>query len=245
MVLPLEDRERLNNGEWLNCRLIEAAQKLLSEQFPDVKGLQSPLCGEKLSFKRPDGHFVQIFNIRRSHWIAVSNIGCEEGTANVFDSFYNSLDMRSKAQICSLWQPSGDKITLRLANIQIQPNNADCGLFAIACATEVAFSRDPTMCYWDSGLMRDHLAGCLERGKMETFPLKKPRRIPIGRAYKKNLLVKIYCICRLPNYDRKLSMVSCGKCKILKVQSLKVTERSQYRWRRRRQMRKWIYGTED
>ena len=214
MVLPLEDRERLNTGKWLNCRVIEAAQKLISKQFPELKGLQSPICGETLSFRKAEGRFVQILNIQNhSHWITASNVGCEEGTANIYDSAYNSLTMGAKAQICSLWRPSADLVTLRLANIQRQPNNSDCGLFSIACATEVAFSRDPTLCYWDVGLMRGHLASCLEKGKMEVFPLQKPRRQPVGRVFKKNLLEKIYCICRMPNYDRDIPMVKCGVCK--------------------------------
>ena len=33
-----------------------------------------PLCGQKLSFKRPDGHFVQIFNTRRLHWTFTSHV---------------------------------------------------------------------------------------------------------------------------------------------------------------------------
>ena len=48
--------------------------------------------------------------------------------------------------------------------------------------------------------------------------------------------------------EKKKQLVGIGSAasrKAVKVQSLKVTERSQYRWRRRRQMRKWIYGTED
>ena len=39
------------SGRMLNDGLIDAASKILRKQFPDVRGLQSPVIGESLSFR--------------------------------------------------------------------------------------------------------------------------------------------------------------------------------------------------
>ena len=209
--LLFEDKERLTSGKWLNYRLIEASQVLLAKYFPDVKRLQSPLFGEKLAFKRVEGKFVQILNVERLHWITVTNIGCEEGVVMVYDSLFNTMSLNSKQQICSLYQPTCSQLEFRLANIQRQPNTADCRLLAIACATELVQSRDPTCCNLNVSQMRQHLAMCLESGKMEAFPLRGPRRQPVGRVIKKSIIEPVYCKCRMLN-DPSVAMICFDKC---------------------------------
>ena len=207
----MEDKERLLSGKWLNCRLIEAAQSLLSKAFPYIEGLQTPLNGEMFKFKRAVSTFVQILNVERSHWIVVSNVGCKKAVVNIYDSAYNFLSLNTKKQICSLWQPSSDQVEFKLVNVQRQPNSSDCGLFAIANATELAHGRDPLLCTWNTCQMREHLFSCIERGKMEQFPLMRPRRIPVGKSYKKSVVENIYCTCRLPN-DPTIAMICCDEC---------------------------------
>ena len=207
-----DDKERLESGKWLNTRLIEAAQLILSKQFPDVKGFQSPLFGQNLSFRKVEGSFIQILHTRQSHWIAVSDVCCSRGEVVVYDSAYNSLDLNCKKQLFSLMQPTSNSVRIHLANIQRQPNASDCGLFAIACATELANKKDPTHCWWNVHQMRQHLKNCLEEGTIEPFPLQKPRRIPIGRVLKKSMEELVYCVCRMPN-DRSIPMIACDSCK--------------------------------
>ena len=104
--------------------------------------------------------------------------------------YYAFIDMDTKLQICSFIRPSCDVLTLRMPNIQRQPNSCDCGVFSIAVATELALGRDPHLCYWDTTQMRSHLIKCLEQGKMESFPQKKCRHIPPGNRYKKTMPIK-------------------------------------------------------
>ena len=91
-----EDRDRLVTGRWLNCRLIETAQLLLKKAPPDMEGLQSPLNGESYKFKTVQGRFIQILNVQKSHWIVVSDVGCEAGVVNIYDSAYDFFDLDSK-----------------------------------------------------------------------------------------------------------------------------------------------------
>lgn len=141
----------------------------------------------------------------------VSNVNCDSNTINVYNSAYAYIDMDTKHQICSLVRPACDILTLRMPNIQRQPNSFDCGVFAIATATELALGKDPRLCYWDTTRMRIHLIQCLEQGKMESFPQKEHRRIPLGNQCKKTMSIKIFCICRMPN-DTSKAMVKCDSC---------------------------------
>ena len=207
--LMLVDKDRLMRKDWLNCRLIEAAQCLLKEAAPTMEGLQTPLNGEGYKFRQVSGRFIQVLNVHnKSHWIVVSNVGCEAGVVNIFDSAYNFLDLNMKKQICSLWQPSFNEVELRLVNIQHQPNGSDC---AIACATELAHDRDPQLCVWETERMRPHLRDCFENRKIEPFPLWRPRRITIHNRFKSCIKEDIYCICRMPN-DPHVAMICCDKC---------------------------------
>ena len=52
----MSDKKFLKSSAWLNCRLIVGCQQLLHDAFP------------------------QILNVYKSHWISVSNIGCEANT---------------------------------------------------------------------------------------------------------------------------------------------------------------------
>ena len=85
---------------------------------------------------------MQIIHILRNHWIVVSNLGCGKGTLNVYDSMYSALNLQTKKPICSFWKSPIDQVTFRMVNIQRQPNASDCGIFAVAVATEIVHGKD-------------------------------------------------------------------------------------------------------
>ena len=64
-------------------------------------------------------------------------------------------------------KPDVQSLRFDFMNIQQQTNAYDCGIYAIACATELALGFDPVLCSWDCEHMREHLLNCLERGKMD------------------------------------------------------------------------------
>ena len=210
--LRVDDKAVIESSVPLNCRVIDASHQVLKKHV-HLSGFQSSQYGKDYRFKTVSGHFVQILNVMHgSHWITVSNINCDSDTVNVYDSAYAFIDMDMKLQICSFIRPSCDVLTLRMPNIQHQPNSFDSGVFSIATATELALGRDPHLCYWDTTQMRSHLIKCLEQGKMESFPQKKCRRIPPGNRYKKTMPIKSYCKCRMPNETSK-AMVKCDSCR--------------------------------
>ena len=178
-----------------------------------MNGFQSPLNGIDYKFRAVTGQFVQILNVNKgSHWLTVSNVLCEPNCVNVYDSAYSTIHEDTQSQICSFVRPNSDTLTINMPNFQRQPNGRDCGIFAIAVATELANGRDPSFCYWDVARMRPHLIESLEGGRIEPFPQKTHRRVPLGNKLKKTISVKIYCVCRMTNFPKK-AMVKCAQCR--------------------------------
>ena len=60
--------------------------------------------------------------------------------------------------------------------------------------------------------MRQHLKHCLENGCITRFPTRGERTIPLGMRTLNSVLKKIYCICRMPNTNKKRPMVMCDGC---------------------------------
>ena len=75
----------------------------------------------------------------------------------------------------------------------MQTNGNDCGLYAIANATALAFGRDPSKEQYIPSKLREHLLKCLEEKEMRLFPIAKgtsKRR----KAIKKIEKIKLYCV---------------------------------------------------
>ena len=107
----------------------------------------------------------------------------QPGVVNVYDSASKYITQRNKEEIAALLHTSEDVITLQYKNVQHQYGGSDCGLFALAFATALTASTDPTACTFDQGLMRQHFLKCIKKGKMEEFPLKQPRSAGKGRNF--------------------------------------------------------------
>ena len=86
----------------------------------------------------------------------------------------------------------------------MQNGTSDCGLYAIAFATAIAFGDDPASCLFDAQKMRQHLYYCLEAGKLEPFP----HRSRLGGHVKNE---DVYCVCRMPEMH-SVSMIECTQC---------------------------------
>ena len=140
------DKDSLNQGNWLTDSVINAAQTLLKQQFPHVGGLQEVVLADTLAFEIQGGEFVQILNVRRSHWIAISNIGCQGGVVNVYDSMPNcDLPRRTKQQIAAILFWKKKNFRLQFQAVQEQRGGSDCGLFTVAFATSLCVGDDPTL----------------------------------------------------------------------------------------------------
>ena len=55
-----------------------------------------------------------------------------------------------------------DTIQVEFSPVQQQAGSTDCGLFAIAFATDLAFGEDPVKISYQQCAMREHFAKCLQ-----------------------------------------------------------------------------------
>ena len=100
LILTNSDKEIiLSPSGWLNDSIISAAQKLMLQHFPLISELQSPTLQHAWGFDMHRGDFVQILHVHNS---VVSNIGCEDGVVNYYDSMYPSVSSITVQLIASI-----------------------------------------------------------------------------------------------------------------------------------------------
>lgn len=197
----------------LNDSLINAAQKLLANQFPTMPGLQDVLNGPPLSFDIEAGEFIQILNTQTGHWLTISTIGNQHPIVSCYDSIFRSAGTNTKVQIASLLHTRSPNIILNFLSTQKQLGGIDCGIFAIANATVLCLGEKPGKFHYDQAKMRKHLITCLEQNKMTCFPILKHRRQQYHHAIIATESFKVYCICRLPEMLRREKWIECSHCK--------------------------------
>ncbi len=101
-------------------------------------------------------------------------------------------------------------IFLLLLLRDVQVGNCDCGLFAIAFATAVAYGKDPSQCNFDQAKMREHLYKCFSGRKLLPFPEN------IAILIKNNIQsstddIAVHCYCRMPEL-KDVPMIECSSC---------------------------------
>lgn len=168
-TLTLLDKEVLSNSMQLNDCHINYCQGLLKKQFPLVGGFISTLIqNTKLKNKIACG--IQIIHCeQQKHWIvAVRSDSCHN-PIRIYDSLFKTVDAESKHTLMNLFKKVG-KFKFTSVNMQIQRGSNDCGLFAIAVATDLAHGNDPVNVIFEQKKMRDHLMRSLESGSLQAFP---------------------------------------------------------------------------
>jgi hypothetical protein len=168
--LTISDKQIVMNGLELTDMHINVAQGLLHKQFPLITGLCSSLS-PILSIGNWIKNYLQIFHCYGNHWICASTIGCEEGIVNIYDSLYSSVSGTTQSSIDRIF--SLTDIIYIVPSIKKQNGAKDCGLFAIAVSTYLAFGRDPnaiTSHHFEQSRLRSHLLSCIQQNYMSEFP---------------------------------------------------------------------------
>ena len=153
--------------------------------------------------------FVQIINTG-SHWVCLSTIATSPGTVKVYDSLYQNVSAVAIDHSCRMLLYTGSTVTFSNERVQKQTNSNDCGLFALAFATDLCHGLDPTVQSYNQDNMCKHYINCLDSHNMVPFP-RTSRQVPY-HAINKRKAVTIYCVCRMP-YDKKSLYVECRQCK--------------------------------
>jgi len=184
LSLTIEDRHVLVSVQQLNDVHIDAASTLLRKQFPHVGGLESSLLSHSPSLLGVGGYSRQINNklnsiqmhyISPSHWItSTRQAGCVE--VFVYDSLRPHCSKANIApdimlQLRQIYASGDDPLFVTCPPITRQDNSCDCGVFAIATATDVCFGLNPSLKCYDIKQMRKHLENCYILGNMQPFPV--------------------------------------------------------------------------
>ena len=148
---------------WLTDKIINATQKLLKAQSPDVSGFQSVACGLTLTmnFNVEAGELIQILHTE-GHWLTISTTGTVHPEVIVYDSLYSTLPTLANAQIASLLATQQPNIKVKFMDVQMQSGSSNCGLFTIAYATALRFGLPRGNFFFEQSEMRSHLQKCLE-----------------------------------------------------------------------------------
>ena len=224
--LRYKDKTIIEEGYWINDRIINAAMSLMRSTNPTVNGLNDTVIGEHYGFvpSTDNERFLQIINVRKSHWITMSNV--ESALCETF--IYNSLLSLNKKRnndnsermsyplvieqaICQIRRPPAN-LDLCVLDVQQQNGGNDCGLFAIAFALALCQGKDPTKMELDQSLMRTVLVSCLEAKDIDSYLTLSGKR----DTNRKLIVVdewglRVYCHCKMP--DDGSPMVKCKKCK--------------------------------
>ena len=175
IVLSFSDKESIMKGEQLNDLIINTVQKIIQKQFPSLLGLQSTLIQCRIHTQHLlaplSGNChrrqLQIIHSRGNHWMVASTIlAGDYGVVQVYDSIYSSIDDETKRIIHNLFDPAS---LLELVKIPKQIGGQDCGLYAIAISTALAFGLDPAIITFNQAAMRPHLIQCIDENKMIQF----------------------------------------------------------------------------
>ncbi|KAJ1148422.1 hypothetical protein NDU88_001258 [Pleurodeles waltl] len=188
--LDLLHREILLSMEWLDDKIIDAAQQLLKVQYGLKEGLQTTLlsCSDE-GFAPIQTHGVQIhFDDIRNHWFTTSSKGCIVELADSLPLRALSPSTQKQLKQCYGALIQQGKLEVHLLSVDRQPNCDDCGLYAIANAVEFLSSEGNPMAKYDNQAMRPHLLTCLEEKKMTPFP-KCPK---LSRLSRKPTIRKVF-----------------------------------------------------
>jgi hypothetical protein len=201
----------LSPDEWLTDEIITAAQELMHQHFPNMKGFQPPPLQKVYGFDVHREEFVQIIHVKGNHWCVVSTVGCEPGIVNLYDSLYGSVDLETEYLIAGMVFSPASKLTIKMVNVERQSNSSDCGVLAIAYAFDICSGVDPCKARYDSSRTRQHLATCLSDCNFSRFPVVGSERK--CRSVKLSKTVELYCTCRMPERVGEENMAECDVCK--------------------------------
>ena len=202
------DRQTILNGKWLWGTHLSAVQLLLKAQFPHLKGLEDTALVLRAGNTISPGS-LQILHVNGNHWLTISTPDSNSSgyEVTVYDSLNFSLSKETKALLAKLLKTPKKRLMVRFGNTNKQAEFDECGLFAAAYCTTLAYSQNPSSYVYDQSALRKHLINCLEAQHIEPFPIIRERRIGIANL----IQIDVFYYCR--NTNEGTPMVCCDGCR--------------------------------
>jgi len=165
-------KAHLSSDHLLDDIHMGAAQELIKKQFPHLGGLQNTVMqnSEMLMSLKGNSDNLQIVHVelgQTNHWVLLSTVGCPEGEIDLYDSLQQKPSSDTQTVIARYLRSSSPSIRIKLINVALQKGSTDCGLYAIAMMTSIAFEQDPEYIVYDHKGLRLHLKECFNKGIIE------------------------------------------------------------------------------
>lgn len=210
-LTKLDEEILLNRGE-LTADHIYAGQCLLKKLYPLQEGLNdTSYLSDKLVWRSQPVNFVQVIHVGRNHWACLSNKYCDSlNEVELFDSQHNSRDPDSSVipQVCAILNSLEKNVVIKIVDVQQQRGSTECGLFALAFASDLCANGDPFTRVYSESQFWSHLLKCFISEKMTPFPSRSKKSMS-GERLAGFYPVDIFCVCRQPE---RLPMVCCDTC---------------------------------
>ena len=203
-------------NKWLSGESINLAQTILFKDFPLISGFEDTTLCPLNMFPVQTGELVQVLH-ENNHWVTVPS-PTESATSVVFlyDSLQKeSLNKNPVKQIARLRKSEDAELRIISKAVQQQGNGYDCGIFAIAFATDIAYNHKPEQRTYNQSVMRKHLLAQLENEIMTPFP-QQTKQVKRGKEVTHRF--PLYCKCRVPFFkddlkeDKGFFMAFCSVC---------------------------------
>ena len=131
-------------------------------------------------------------------------------------ALFHQITVSTKLQLAKIYKflpimPPRSSLRVDIVPTQQQDGVHDCGLFAVAYATEVCFNRRPEDTTFKQRSMRQHLIRCLNAEYFEPFPKSSTSTEILPRPTHLVKYIKLYCVCHMPaEFDER--MICCDRC---------------------------------
>ena len=96
-------------------------------------------------------------------------MNCYRGGVKIYDSLFTFPDAEVRQVVKNIF-PAARNSSFVMAKIQKHKGNCDCGVFAIAAATSLAYGINQVNCDFLQSMIRQHLSQYLGTKTMTLFP---------------------------------------------------------------------------
>ena len=139
---------------------------LLNKDFPHLHFQSSSLFADLLEYSPFET--IHVHHNGQGHFCTSSSIGT---TVHLYDSLNIIPTVPLMRQITSIYSPDETLPATFIVPIQsTQAGSVDCGIFALAYATDFAHGNNPSQIQYDQSQFRQHLLQCLQDHKVVPFP---------------------------------------------------------------------------
>ena len=171
LMIHIIDHADLVGGRPTSDAIINAAQQLLKTVDPLIEGLQPTVLSQSLAFRPFDrasiisgnARHIQIHHTGGFHWVVTAKKSMSKpNEIELYDSLLSKPSIDLELQLGQIYgcltsavsgPPQFKSLVIAAQPVHQQGASLDCGVFAVAYATDLVFSIDPLSSRYDVATM--------------------------------------------------------------------------------------------